>query len=110
MITFLTTFGNFLLKLKYDKRVFNDLEEAVFLNNAFVAQTVNKFSAAYGIQRIITVSTIDHHTRTSLPLTRLVESTFSSSINLILILILLSHLNLGLSSCLYLSDFPAQTL
>ena len=71
-------------------------------------QLVNKFHAFYGTRRLITAFTTDRHV--SLFSSSSIQSRHPHSASWKSIIILLSHLRLGLPSVLFPSGFPAKTL
>ena len=79
----------------------------VLPNKLTVPQLVT-FPVFYGTRRFITVFTTAHHL--FLSSTRLFQSAPSNPITLISIVILSSHLHLGLPSGLFPSGFPINTL
>ena len=81
---------------------------SVVLNKLTVSQLVNKFPAFYGTRRFITAFTSARHL--SLSWARSIYSMLPHATYWSSILILSSHLSLGLPSGLYLSDFPTKTL
>jgi hypothetical protein len=81
---------------------------AALLEKPPVVQQLKNFPAFYGTQRFITVFTRDLHW--SIFLTRSIQSIPSHPISLRSILILYTHLCLGLPSCLFPSGFPTKTL
>ena len=73
-----------------------------------VSQLVNKFPALYGTPRFITALTSVRHL--SLSWDRPIQSTYQHPTSWRSILILSSHLRLGLPSGLFPSGFPTKTL
>jgi len=71
-------------------------------------QEVKKFTAFYGIRRFVTPFTRARHW--SLSWDRCMQSTYSHPISLGCIIILSSHLRLGIPSGLFPSDFPTKLL
>jgi hypothetical protein len=76
----------------------------VLVEKLIITQVVKKFSAFYGNRKFITTFTKAH--RRPLSWTRCMQSTTSYPISLRSILIISSHLHLGLPSGILLSDFP----
>ena len=79
-----------------------------FLEKLTGSQLVKKFPAFYGTRRFITAFTSVRHL--SLSWASSMQSIHSHSAFWISILILSSHLRLGLPSGLFPSDFPTKTL
>jgi hypothetical protein len=80
----------------------------VLLENLRVTHLLKNFPAFYETQRFVTVFTTARHW--SLSWVRRIHSTTSQPISLTSILILSSHLRLGLSSVLFPSGYPTEIL